>query len=275
MWVTRLPWNSLSRCVGRLSYIRIPKSLRRPVIRGVARALGADLNDAELPPEAFPTVQDFFVRRLRPGSRPQPECQRIITSPVDAVYSQAGTVESGKITQIKGLSYNLTELIRNRVWADRFINGTYVTLYLQPRDYHRIHAPYTGRLAAVEHVPGLLLTVNQWGVRHVPNLFTVNERVTTFFETDVGPIAVVKIGATSVGSIRLRCCALQTNRPWNSYIYNELDAVAPIISRGDEIARFELGSTVVVLFERGSVSLEPIDAGRRVRVGEPLAFPVE
>lgn len=274
----RLPQGAVSRLAGRLADLPIPRALRRPVLGAFARAVGADLAEAEKPLEAYPTLDAFFTRRLKPGARPWRADPAGAGSPVDAVVGQAGPVDDGRIVQAKGVDYSAAELLDDPDLAARFDGGLFVTLYLAPRHYHRIHAPCRGRLVAARHVPGGLLPVNPAAVAAVPRLFVRNERLVARIEGPVGRAAVVAIGATNVGRISVDFDP-EWNEPGGGVTNRRGRAAAtraydpPVaLEAGDPIMAFHLGSSVVVLFEPGRVVLDPrVRPGEEIRVGAPLA----
>jgi phosphatidylserine decarboxylase len=270
----RVPWNALSRLTGRLARKQLPVWARPLVIGGFARLVGADLDEAELPIGEYARLEDFFIRRIKPGRRLFPADPEQIVSPVDGRVSARGRIEDDLLLQVKGSAYRLDELILHEAWARRFRGGSYLTIYLAPGDYHRIHSPAAGRVRGLEHVPGTLFPVNRWGLRRFPGLFATNERVTTFLETAAGMLAVVKVGAANVGGIRVKFHPLTTNRPWNRYSYTDYSSAGIALERGEEFARFELGSTVILLLECGAFRLQPPPEGARIRLGAPVAAPL-
>src|SRR5688572_5061286 len=197
----RLPQGSLSRAFGGVADVPLPRPLRRPVLGAFARAVGIDLAEAELPLEEYGSLNAFFVRRLRPGARSWPLAEGVLASPVDGIVGQLGTVREGRVLQAKGRWYSAAELLADPAGAGPYEGGSFVTLYLSPRHYHRIHAPCAGTIAKAEHVPGALLPVNEAAVAHVPNLFSRNERLVAYLDGPVGRVAVVAVGAYNVGRI--------------------------------------------------------------------------
>jgi len=276
----RLPQGVLSRAFGRLADVRLPRPLRPLVLGGFARLVGADLGEAEHPPAAYPSLDAFFVRRLRPGCRPMPDDAGALVSPVDGSVSESGTVEDGRLIQAKGLRYTASELLGDPEQAARFEHGWYQTLYLSPRDYHRIHAPCAGAVSWARHEPGRLLPVNRPMAAVEPRLFARNERLGCVLETGAGPVAVVAVGAFNVGRISAAFdpswagpAGGVTNRRGAhpaSRCYEPPVAVA----RGDELMAFHLGSTVVVLAAPGATGQTRHRVpGTPIRLGEVLAEP--
>ncbi len=279
----RLPQGLLSRGFGRLADLPLPGRVRRPVLGAFARAFGIDVAEAEHPLEEYPTLGAFFVRRLRPGLRGWPEDPARAASPVDGVVGHVGEVADGRAVQAKGRRYSVAELLDDATSAARFEGGVFVTLYLSPRHYHRIHAPWPGMIPRARHVPGALLPVNAAAVAHVPDLFARNERLVCYVDGAAGRAAVVAVGAYNVGRISAAFdVAWNAPRGGGTWVTNRPGAVAatheydpPVeVGAGEEIMAFHLGSTVVLLFERGRVELAPgIVAGAEVRVGEAMGGP--
>ena len=269
-----LPKNALSRLVGGLTRVRAPRSVRCAAMRAFAARYGVDLTECgEL--ESFETFVDFFSRPLRPGLRPIALGDDVIVSPVDGVVSQAGRAEGGQLLQAKGIYYTLEALLGDAAAAARFRGGAFATLYLSPRDYHRIHFPLGGRIVGYRYLPGRLWPVNAASVRGVPGLFTVNERLATLLGTPLGACAVVAVGATIVGRIRAYYdpAAPVSNQPRAEQLAHDYATPIPV-EKGQELGAFEMGSTVILLFEPGRAALlETVVEGARVRVGEPLGGP--
>jgi phosphatidylserine decarboxylase len=266
-----LPKNALSRLVGGLTRAQAPKPVRLAAMRAFAARYGVDLSECgEL--ETFRTFGEFFARPLRSGLRPIAPGDDVVVSPVDGVVSQAGLAEGGRLVQAKGLDYSLDALLADPALAARFRGGPFATIYLSPRDYHRIHFPLGGGITGYRYVPGQLWPVNPISVRGVPGLFTVNERLATILETPAGACAVVAVGAMIVGRIRafydpsIPVSNLARARPLSR------DYATPLpIEKGGELGAFEMGSTVILLLEPGEAALrEGLVEGARVRVGEQI-----
>ena len=266
-----VPKNALSRVVGGLTRARAPRAVRIPAMRAFAARYGIDLSECD-DLDTFRTFGEFFARPLRPGSRPIAAGDTVLVSPVDAVVSQAGLADEGRLVQAKGLWYDLEALLADAPAAARFRGGPFATLYLSPRDYHRIHFPLGGRVTGYRYVPGSLWPVNPASVNGVPGLFTINERLATLLETPLGACAVVAVGATIVGRIRAYYDATiaVSNLPGARPVVRDYDE--PItVAKGQELGAFEMGSTVIVLLERGRAALQPeVVEGFRVRVGAPI-----
>ena len=197
-----LPHHLLSALMFRITRIRW-RPLKDLVIRNVVRHYRVDMAEAlQSDPAAYRSFNEFFTRTLRPGARPLAEQEDAVVCPADGALSQLGTITDGRILQAKGRDYSLLELLGGRAdWAERLNGGTFATIYLSPRDYHRVHMPLEGRLREMIHVPGRLFSVNPVTTSLVPRLFGRNERVLCMFEGEVGPMAVILVGAIFVGSM--------------------------------------------------------------------------
>lgn len=270
----RLPQAALSRSLGRLADIPIPRALRRTVLGSIARTLGMDLSEAELPIDEYGSLNALFVRRLKPGARPIQESAATWLSPVDGVVGRHGRVESGRLIQAKGRDYSAGALLDDEGEARRFEGGTFLTIYLSPRHYHRIHSPCGGVVSGARYVPGALLPVNEAGVMHVPDLFPRNERVICYIDGPLGRTAVVAVGAYNVGRISTAFDA-EWAGPGGSVANRggaaETRSYAPPrpVAQGAEIMAFHLGSTIVALCETGLTSELP-EPGTEVRLGTVL-----
>ncbi len=280
--LARLPQGALSRAFGRLADVPLPRPLRRPVLGAFARAVGADTAEAELGLEEYGSLNRFFTRRLRDGARTWPADPGVAASPVDGVTGQVGVVRGGRAIQAKGRDYSVAELLDDAAEGAHFDGGAFATIYLSPRDYHRIHAPCDGLVRLARHVPGALLPVNAPAVAHVAELFARNERLICYLDGPLGRVAVVAVGAYNVGRISAAFDPAWNAPPGKSaWVTNRSGVLRPETKRydppvrirqGDEIMTFHLGSTVVLLFEPGRVELDPgLRAEMPVRLGMPLA----
>ena len=224
-------------------------------------------------PYAYASFNAFFTRALRDGMRPLPADPDAIASPVDGTCSQAGPIRNGRIFQAKGRDFSIVELLGGTPSvAAPFFNGSFATLYLAPRDYHRIHLPLDGTLRRMTHVPGRLFAVNPPAVRRIDQVFARNERVACLFDTAAGPMAVVMVGALFVGSIETVWAGEvtpPTRRAVTHWRYDGDDA--PRFRRGDEIGRFNMGSTVILAFgPSGAAFDEMLRDQTRVQMGEAI-----
>lgn len=266
-----LPKRLLTELMGHLADLRGGALTRAMVRRFVAR-YQVDMSEAADPRiESYPTFNEFFTRPLREGVRPIADAPFVC--PVDAAISQFGPIEHDQIFQAKGHSYSTRALVGgDEQLARAFDHGHFATLYLAPRDYHRIHMPCAGRLTRMIHVPGDLFSVNPLTARHVPGLFARNERVVCVFDTEYGPFVNVLVGATIVGSMATVWHGV-VNPPRPHGIREwRYDGQDIRLAQGQEMGRFRLGSTVVMLFPRNVVSFHPDWApARPVKLGEAMA----
>lgn len=268
-----LPGHLVTRLVYPLVRVETP-AVKDRLIRGFADLYDVDLTEAEEPdPTAYPHFNAFFTRALRPGARPIAEDPAALACPVDGTVSQCGPLDGDRLIQAKGHEYSLTALLGGSEGrAAAFRGGSFATIYLSPRDYHRIHMPLGGRLTEMVHVPGRLFSVSPATTRAIPGLFARNERVVCRFETDAGPMAMVLVGATIVGGIETVWAGPVT--PPAGRVVRRLGYPgdeAPSLQRGAEMGRFNVGSTVIVLFGADAVEWEPgLVPGAHVCMGQPV-----
>jgi phosphatidylserine decarboxylase len=278
--LTRLPQGALSRTVGHLADLSLPRLLRRPLLGLFARVTGIDVSEAERPLADYHSVNDLFVRRLKPGARDWPSDRGVVASPVDGIVGQCGPLLAGTLLQAKGHPYRAAELLGDVAEAQHFDGGSFLTLYLSPRHYHRIHAPVTGGVRWARHVPGALLPVSQVAVRHVSEIFVRNERLAAGIDTALGPVALVAVGAYNVGRISAAFDPAWSG-PEAGWISNRAHPPPPLrryyphipMDTGDDFMAFHLGSTVILLLPP-SMRLEPeLEPGLEVHAGRVLARP--
>ena len=265
-----LPKQALTRLAGCLASARLGWLTTR-LASLFARRYGIDMTEAAEPDfAAYASFNDFFTRALKPGARPLAAADWLC--PVDGAISQFGAIESGQVFQAKGHTYSGTALLGgDATLAADFEEGSFATLYLSPRDYHRIHMPCDGRLKRMIHVPGELFSVNPQTARGVPGLFARNERVVCMFETAQGPMALVLVGATIVGSMAtVWHGVVNPPRPGKirEWTYEDQDIR---LRRGEEMGRFLLGSTVVMLFPQKLAFNPAWQPGKSLRMGEAMA----
>ncbi|GAC1606892.1 MAG: archaetidylserine decarboxylase [Ramlibacter sp.] len=246
-------------------------AITHAIIRRFVAHYGVDMEQAQNPRiESYATFNDFFTRPLRADARPV--AAAALVCPVDAAISQFGPIEHDQIFQAKGHSYSTRALVGgDQALAHRFDHGHFATLYLAPKDYHRIHMPCEGRLTRMIYVPGDLFSVNPLTARHVPGLFARNERVVCVFETEFGPFINVLVGATIVGSVATVWHGV-VNPPRTRGIREwSYEGKKIVLAKGAEMGRFLLGSTVVMLFPPNVVTFTPDWAPTRaVRLGEAM-----
>ncbi len=240
-WITRTEW----------------PPFKNWMIRKAIRFYQMDMSQAVEPdPGRYRSFNDFFTRALRPDARPLAEGKESLLCPVDGTLSQAGAIEEGRIFQAKGFDYTLQELLGDDPkWSRIFEGGRFATIYLSPGDYHRVHIPLTGTLKKMIHVPGRLFSVSPATTRTIPRLFGRNERVVNLFETKSGPMAVIMVGAIFVASIDTVWAGTVTprSRRIQSWAYGRQPSSAVKLVRGAEMGRFNMGSTVILLFGKDAV----------------------
>lgn len=267
-----LPRKGLSRALGRAARVSAPKPFLRGGIRAYCLAYNVDLTEYEVPEAGFETFDAFFTRRLKPGTRPIDPDPMALLSPADGRLEDAGVIELGSTLRIKGRSYDVAELLSDRLGASLYAGGQFAVVYLSPRDYHRVHAPVTGDVRILRHVDGTLFPVNAIGLRHVPRLFARNERVVVEQATDhFGPIATVMVGAIGVGRISVSFDdELVTNNgtPHSERVFAE--DTRPRLERAAELGTFHLGSTVIVFAGPAARARLVKRPGDSVRMGEAL-----
>lgn len=261
-----VPQHGLSRLTRRLVEVRSPAA-----VRWFAGQFGIDLAEAEHPIDHYGSILELFTRRLKPGLRPLDPDPAALLCPVDGVLDAFGSVQDGLLLQAKGRSYTLAALLADEALAAQFEGGTFSTLYLSPKDYHRVHSPADVAVSSVTHVPGALWPVNQRAVREVDGLFAKNERLVMLLESErFGRMAYVMVGATNVGHMRLYFDEdVVTNVPRPRIGRKEYTPPRPL-ARGAELGVFEMGSTVI-LITTNRFRFEPsLESGAPVRVGQRL-----
>ncbi|MDO6763538.1 archaetidylserine decarboxylase [Agarivorans sp. 1_MG-2023] len=251
------PQHGLSRLVGKLAQAEAGK-LTHWVIKKFINRYQVDMNDAvNSEPSAYPSFNAFFTRPLNPGTRPLVDGDSNLAHPVDGAVSQLGPIQHGRIIQAKGHDYSARELLGgDKELAEAFNDGDFATIYLAPKDYHRIHMPCKGKLRKMVYVPGQLFSVNPLTAANVPNLFARNERVVAIFDTEFGPMAMVLVGATIVASIETIWSGTVTppgSKQVFTWDYSDQDIS---LDKGAEMGRFKLGSTVVMLFAKDAIEFE-------------------
>ena len=266
-----LPKQALTTLAGKFASARLG-GLTTSVIRWFVGRYNVNMAEAANPDIAsYTSFNDFFTRALKPGARPLAQADLIC--PVDGAISQFGPIAKDQVFQAKGHTYSTTALVGgDAAAAARFDNGHFATLYLSPRDYHRIHMPCAGELTRMVHVPGDLFSVNPTTARGVPGLFARNERVVCFFELAQGPFVLVLVGATIVGSMATVWHG-QVNPP-RTGVLRQWDYAKGQVSlqQGEEMGRFLLGSTVVMLFPQGPLQFNPQwSPTRPIQLGEAMA----
>jgi phosphatidylserine decarboxylase len=287
-----LPRNALSRWAGRIASLRLPASLQRVEIRLFAWLVGVDLAEARDPVASYPSLQAFFTRHLREGARPIAGDAGSLVAPCDGCWGASGRIERGTLLQVKGRRYRVERLLGDAERAAAYEGGWFATFYLSPRDYHRFHTPFAGRIERVDHRPGSLWPVNGIGLVGIDELFARNERLCAYLVPDAvpgpppghapgtcsggapgkatEPIVLVAIGATMVGSVRLRFDDLRTNVKGGRAVRRDYGERAPVLARGEEWGHFAFGSTIVMLLPPDRWILDAQAEGEPLRLGEVI-----
>jgi phosphatidylserine decarboxylase len=248
-------------------------AVKQWLIDTVVKRFGVDMTEAAQPDQrAYPTFNAFFTRALKPGARiPDPD-PRALLMPADGRISQCGAIVDGRIFQAKGQSFTAAELLGNAAAAAPFANGLFATVYLAPKDYHRVHMPWGGRLRETVHVPGRLFSVGPKSVAGIPRLFARNERLVCHFDTDFGPMAVVMVGALLVSGVETVWSGEEIPPYARRITTKDYSSDIVTLERFHEMARFNYGSTVVVLLPPGVAELAPeLGPESRVKLGQKLA----
>ncbi|TWI12563.1 archaetidylserine decarboxylase [Aerolutibacter ruishenii] len=267
-----LPHRALSSLARSLAYSRSPW-VKQWLIDTVTRKFGVNLAEAAEPdPTAYPTFNAFFTRALKPGARVADADPRALLMPADGRISQCGPIQDGRIFQAKGQSFTASELLGDAEAATPFNQGTFATVYLSPKDYHRVHMPWSGTLRETVHVPGRLFSVGPAAVRNVPRLFARNERLVCHFDTDFGPMAMVMVGALLVSGVETVWSGVEIPRYGDMVTTKDYRGANITLERFAEMARFNYGSTVIVLLPPGVAELaDPLGPETAVRLGQRLA----
>ena len=270
--VRRLPMGLYSTLVGWGARAELPRPIRRPLYAAFARAVGADAGEAELALGEYPSFGEFFARRLRDGARAIDASPGAIVSPCDGAVAAAGAIDAGAMIEAKGHAYRVGELVGDPARGGEFDGGSYVTVYLSPANYHRVHAPIAGRIVRYEYVPGAQWPVNPRIADALgePNLLAVNERAVIWLDTAIGAVAVVMVGAAAVGNLWLTHLDTDTRAFRAAGELRRIEVTPPIgVGAGDELGAFLLGSTVVVLLPKQAPRIA-CAAGDVVRQGERI-----
>ena len=267
-----LPHRLMSSLARRLAYSSSPRT-KQWLIDTVTRKFGVDLGEAaQSDPTAYPTFNAFFTRALKPGARIADPDPRALLMPADGRISQCGKIEGGRIFQAKGRSFTAAELLGDAEAAKPFENGLFATVYLSPKDYHRVHMPWTGTLRETLHVPGRLFSVGTTAVATVPRLFARNERLVCHFDTSFGPMVSVMVGALLVSGVETVWSGEEIPRYGDAITRKDWRGKNITLERFAEMARFNYGSTVIVLLPPGVAELAPeLEAETAVRLGQRLA----
>ncbi len=268
-----LPKRHLSRLIGKIVHWRGPRWWARFSVKLFARYYKINLPEAEKSWEEYASIGDFFIRRLKPGLRPVGTGWAV--HPADSRITQCAPIADGKLIQAKGWTYSLEQFTQDPEALKKWAGGIFLTYYLCPTDYHRVHSPVDGRITGVRAMPGELWPVNDWSTSHIENLFAINERILVEIETDMGSVGVVFVGATNVGHIGLSFDEkIQGNQKGPQIVQHKTYSPEIEISRGAELGFFRMGSTVVMLYPPAfrEKFAEKLDRGPAVRVNSDLTL---
>ncbi|MEW6430983.1 MAG: archaetidylserine decarboxylase [Myxococcota bacterium] len=264
-----LPKSALSTVVGLATRAPAPARVHQAAMRFFAKRYRVDLQEAEGSIEDYPTFAQFFTRKLKPGTRKVDMGTDVVVSPVDAHVSQAGQVQAGQCLQAKGISFPVDKLLGDARRALDFEGGSFATLYLSPRDYHRFHAPLSGQITGFAYLPGAFWPVNAASVKTIDALFAINERLVTYLDTPAGQCAFIAVGATCVARIHATYDSIVTHTGGKALQHTYPRPIP--IEKGAEIGMFEMGSTVILLFQKGRVTWDPsLVPDAPVRMGERI-----
>ena len=267
IWI--LPRNSFNRLCGLVADAQLPRFLLTLLIRIFSWKYGVNLKEASKQVSEYRNFNEFFTRKLLPDARTLDPDTEAVLSPVDGILGESGFINNGVLIQAKGLEYRLADLLKDPERTKFYDGGVFITIYLAPYNYHRIHSMVTGEVREFCYIPGDLWTVSPLGVHHVPGLFARNERLITYFKTEKGECALVKIGATVVGRIRVVYHDITSNRP--SAAFQKIVLTSPFrVERGDEVGLFELGSTVICLFPPGQIELNELKIEQEILLGQAI-----
>ncbi|ULH27489.1 archaetidylserine decarboxylase [Leptospira weilii] len=268
-----VPKNLLSLLFGLLASFRLPRFLLIPILKAFARAYKINVDEAEFEIQEYNSLNAFFTRALKAGARIIDSADNEMVSPVDARITGYGDINQRIIIQAKGVDYNLKELLGGggSKYIDDFTNGKYITFYLSPQDYHRIHSPAYGKILGYYYEPGKLFPVNELAVFGIRGLFPKNERLITYLQTEYGKVAVIKVGASNVGRIRVTYDnKIVTNSLIRTARTVEYKEVSIMIDKGAELGRFEMGSTVILLMEKDTFQFDALTMNEKITYGTTI-----
>ncbi len=269
--LTILPKNLISKLLGMFTYVKLPRFMMIPILRAFANIYKINVNEAELNISEYNSLNQFFTRALKAGARIIDSDKDAAVSPVDARITNFGDINESTLIQAKGFDFSLRELIGSEKYWKDFESGKFITFYLSPQDYHRIHSPFHGKILGYYYAPGKLFPVNDAAVGGIKSLFPKNERLITFLQTDFGKIAVVKVGASNVGKIRVTYDDKIVTNTWiripKEHEYNNVNIM---INKGSELGRFEMGSTVILIFQKDMIDLTPFNKEDRIQYGSTI-----
>jgi len=265
-----LPKNQISWTFGQLASVKFPKPINQFLVKNFAKYYNINLSELEQPISYYKSLNHFFTRKLRKSARVIDNKKNVVVSPSDGQVSQFGDIKNGKLLQVKGKEFTVESLLKDEEKAKLFKNGSYMTIYLSPQDYHRVHTPFAGKMKSYRYIKGKLFPVNKISTDNINELFSTNERVVFYFnDRDLGNYAVIMVGATNVGSISLAFDDFKTNKlvqkPKN------VEVLDLEFKKADELGIFNLGSTVVMLFENDKIEFSDISHDKKVKLGNIIA----
>ncbi len=265
--ITRyIPKNHVSFILGQLAHLQLPRFIWTPIIKYFAKVYKINLEEAEQPVENYESLGEFFVRRLKPGIRPIGSAWAL--HPADSEITQLNTIHRGELIQAKNKTYKVNDFLHDPQGLEKYDQGVFITYYLCPTDYHRVHSPVDGVITKVTHIPGMLWPVNKWSTENIEEMFSINERVAVEIKTDRGFVNVVFVGATNVGYITLSFMPEIKGNQFNVFKPLIKDNLNIPIKKGDELGMFRMGSTIVMLYQLGLV--QSVDGLQRQYLGRAV-----
>ncbi|MDF3818855.1 archaetidylserine decarboxylase [Leptospira sp. 96542] len=268
LFLTLLPKNLISKIFGYFSTMRLPRFMMIPILKAFAKVYKINLDEAELQIKEYASLNQFFTRALRAEARIIDSAGNAVVSPTDSRITSFGNINQSTIIQAKGIDYSVKELLGSEKYYQSFTNGKYITFYLSPQDYHRIHSPFAGQILGYYYEPGKLFPVNDLAVLNIRGLFPKNERLITFLQTEYGKIAVIKVGASNVGKIRVTYDNKIVTNNWIRFAKeHQYKDVSIMIDKGSELGRFEMGSTVILVFENDTIDFTNLTLGEKIQYG--------
>lgn len=269
-----MPHHAVSRVVYFITRLRGPQVV--PMIKWFVDKYGVNMDEAaESEIAYYQTFNEFFIRPLKDNIRPIAPGDNTLACPCDGTVSQAGPIRAGAILQAKGRGYSVLELLGgDKTMAAEFADGRFVTIYLAPHDYHRLHMPLAANMVRMIHVPGRLFSVADWTVQEIPRLFARNERLACYFETSAGPVVMVLVGAINVSAIETVWSGLVVPPAGNKISEYDYSHTRKEIAKGAEMGRFNMGSTVILITGKNVELLPHVAAGQPVKMGQLIGhFP--
>ncbi len=266
------PHHAISRITYWLTRQRLP--YLKHIIKAFIRIFNVDLQDAEIQDiSQFSTFNEFFTRKLKPDARPIDDSMPCIISPCDGKISMFGEIEKYTLIQAKNKTFTLNEFLTpSCAYLDKFIGGSFYTIYLSPRDYHRVHNAYSGQLLEMIYIPGRLFSVAPYAPKTIDKLYARNERVISIFKVDNGYMTIAMVGAVNVAAIEMTWSGLVTPPHMNTTVHYDYSNQNITLEKGQEMGTFNMGSTVVMIFSRNyAQALKELSIDQVIKMGEPIA----